>query len=143
MPPVPQPIAGEPSLVRLWAQTVTGQELDRAGDVANSCDGVGISALYYTVTVPAGMRLIDLSVPLEHLSTSEPLPARIHYVRHDGEGLAQMQQFFGVGPADLVYSGGQGWAIEEIHAITHTGTHVDAPRHPGRNRLGSCGCRAA
>lgn len=76
-------------------------------------------------------RLIDLSVPLEHLSVSEPLPARIHYVRHDGEGLQQMQQFFGVASEDLVYSNGLGWAVEEIQAITHTGTHVDAPSHYG------------
>jgi kynurenine formamidase len=26
-----------------------------------------------------------------------------------------------------VFSEGRGWAIEEIQAITHTGTHVDAP----------------
>lgn len=77
------------------------------------------------------MRIIDLSVPLEHLAASEPMPAKIHYVTHDGEGLAQMQQFFGVSPNDLVYSDGQGWAVEEIHAITHTGTHVDAPYHYG------------
>src|SRR5262249_21975020 len=32
---------------------------------------------------------------------------------------------------DLVTSGGLGWAIEEIQAITHTGTHVDAPYHYG------------
>src|SRR5580698_1552945 len=78
-----------------------------------------------------GCRLVDLSVPLEHLAASEPLPAQIHYVRHAEEGLAQMQQFFGVTPADLVYSNGQGWAVEEIQAITHTGTHVDAPYHYG------------
>jgi kynurenine formamidase len=42
-----------------------------------------------------------------------------------------MQQFFGARPEDLVWSGGQGWAIEEIQAITHTGTHVDAPYHYG------------
>lgn len=77
------------------------------------------------------VRLIDLSVSLEHEAASEPMPARIHYVRHDGEGLQQMQQFFGVKPDDLVYSSGQGWAVEEIHAITHTGTHVDAPYHYG------------
>jgi kynurenine formamidase len=76
-------------------------------------------------------RLIDLSVPLEHEATSEPFPARIHYVRHDGEGLQQMQQFFGVKADDLVYSDGQGWAVEEFSAITHTGTHVDAPYHYG------------
>jgi kynurenine formamidase len=74
-------------------------------------------------------RLIDLSVPLEHRAVSEPLPAQIRYVRHDGEGLQQMRQFFGVKPEDLVWSNGLGWAIEEVQAITHTGTHVDAPYH--------------
>jgi kynurenine formamidase len=82
------------------------------------------------------LRLVDISVPLEHRAPSEPLPAEIHYVRHDGEGLGQMQQFFGVTPADLVYSQGQGWAVEEIRAITHTGTHVDAPYHYGAQSEG-------
>ncbi len=82
------------------------------------------------------VRLIDLSVPLEHQSVSEPMPASIHYVDHAGEGLQQMQQFFGVRPEDLVYSAGQGWAIEEIRAITHTGTHVDAPYHYGAQSEG-------
>ncbi len=77
------------------------------------------------------MKIIDLSVPLEHAAVSEPLPPAIRYITHDGEGLAQMRQFFGVRPEDLVYSSGQGWAIEEVTAITHTGTHVDAPYHYG------------
>lgn len=77
------------------------------------------------------LRLVDLSVPLEDHAVSEPLPARIRYLRHEVEGLAQMQQFFGVRPEDLVASGGRGWAVEEISAITHTGTHVDAPYHYG------------
>jgi kynurenine formamidase len=76
-------------------------------------------------------RLIDLSVPLEHDAASEPVPARVRYVRHDGEGLQQMRQFLGVRPEDLVWSGGLGWAVEEVQAITHTGTHVDAPYHYG------------
>lgn len=76
-------------------------------------------------------RIIDLSVPLEHHAVSEPMPAKIHYVHHEGEGLEQMRQFFGVKPEDLVASNGLGWAIEEIQAITHTGTHVDAPYHYG------------
>ena len=75
------------------------------------------------------IRLIDLSVPLAHCAASEPMPPDIHYVTHDGEGLAQMEQAFGIRAADLVYSGGLGWALEEVHAITHTGTHVDAPYH--------------
>ena len=78
-----------------------------------------------------GYRLIDLSVPLEHDAVSEPMPARIRYITHDGDGLRQMQQFFGVKPEDLVWSNGLGWAIEEVQAITHTGTHVDAPYHYG------------
>jgi kynurenine formamidase len=78
-----------------------------------------------------GYRLIDLSVPLEHQAGSEPMPAQIRYARHDGEGLQQMRQFLGVRPEDLVYSNGLGWAVEEIRAITHTGTHVDAPYHYG------------
>jgi kynurenine formamidase len=74
-------------------------------------------------------RIVDLSVPLEHRAASEPMPAEIHYVAHDAEGLQQMQRFFGVKAEDLVYSAGLGWAVEEIRAITHTGTHVDAPYH--------------
>jgi kynurenine formamidase len=81
-------------------------------------------------------RLIDLSVPLEHASPSEPAPATIRYARHDCEGLAQMQHLLGVRPEDLVYSGGLGWAVEEVQAITHTGTHVDAPYHYGPTSAG-------
>ena len=80
---------------------------------------------------PLNFQIIDLSVPLEHLANSEPLPAKIEYITHEAEGLRQMEQFFGVSPKDLVYSGGRGWAIEQIKAITHTGTHVDAPYHYG------------
>lgn len=82
------------------------------------------------------LELIDISVPLEHQSSSEPMPGSIHYVKHDGEGLAQMKSFFGVSEEDLVWSSGQGWAIEEIQAITHTGTHVDAPYHYGATSAG-------
>src|SRR5262249_23352560 len=81
--------------------------------------------------MPAKVRLIDLSVPLENNAVSEPMPPRIRYVASDGEGLAQMRQFFGVEPKDLGWSGGLGWALGEVQAITHTGTHVDAPYHYG------------
>jgi kynurenine formamidase len=77
------------------------------------------------------LRLIDLSVPLENNAVSEPIPASINYITHADEGLKQMVRSFGVKPEDLVYSDGHGWAIEEVHAITHTGTHVDAPYHYG------------
>lgn len=81
-------------------------------------------------------RIIDLSVPLENDAVSEPRPGKIRYITHDAEGLEQMQLFFGVQPEDLVYSEGQGWAIEELNAITHTGTHVDAPYHYGQTSEG-------
>jgi kynurenine formamidase len=77
------------------------------------------------------VRLIDLSVPLESGAVSEPAPAQVRYARHDGEGLQQMRQLFGVRPEDLVYSDGLGWAVEEVQGLTHTGTHVDAPYHYG------------
>jgi len=76
-------------------------------------------------------RLIDLSVSLVSHSKSEPMPAEIRYITHEGEGLAQMQALFGITAEQLVPSGGKGWAIEEVRAITHTGTHVDAPYHYG------------
>jgi kynurenine formamidase len=77
------------------------------------------------------MRLIDLSVPLQHLAASEHLPARIRYITYDAEGLGQMQAVFGIKAEDLVYSEGRGWAVEQIEAITHTGPHVDPPYHYG------------
>src|SRR5262245_39563312 len=79
--------------------------------------------------MPGKWRLIDLSVSLESGAAHEPLPPQISYVTHEGEGLRQMEHFFGVRPEHLVYSGELGWALEEVTAITHTGTHVDAPWH--------------
>ena len=70
-------------------------------------------------------QIIDLSVPLEHRAASEPMPAEIHYVTHDGEGRPQLQQFFGVREEDLVYSDGLGWATRG-----DPGHH--AHRHPRR-----------
>ena len=93
-------------------------------------------------------RIIDLSIPLEHRAASEPMPADIHYVTHEAEGREQIQRFLGVAPQNLVYSGGLGWAVEEIRAITHTGTHVNAPYHyaptsEGRARARSTKCRSS
>ena len=86
------------------------------------------------------MRLIDLSVPLEDAAAHEPVPARIAYATHEGQGLQQMRQLLGVRPEDLAYSGGLGWAVEEVQAITHTGTHVDAPYHYGPASEGKPAC---
>ncbi|HEV3257799.1 MAG TPA: cyclase family protein, partial [Gemmataceae bacterium] len=80
--------------------------------------------------MPGKFRMIDLSVPLEHGAVSEPVPTQIRYARHE-QGLRQMQHLFGVKPEDLIDSNGLGWAVEEVQALTHTGTHVDAPYHYG------------
>ena len=74
-------------------------------------------------------RIIDLSVPFVHQAAHEPLPPSIRYVEHHPEGAQMMREFFGMKGEDLVLSEGQGWALEEINAVTHTGTHVDAPYH--------------
>jgi len=34
-------------------------------------------------------RLIDLSVPLEHVSASEPVPATIRYARHQNRSIQE------------------------------------------------------
>ena len=74
--------------------------------------------------------LIDLSVPLEHGAVSEPLKPKIRYIDHK-KGAWQMRFLFGVKRKQLKVSQGLGWAMEKITAITHTGTHVDAPYHYG------------
>ena len=72
--------------------------------------------------------LIDLSVSLEDGAVSEPLKPKIRYTDHR-KGFWQMKFLFGVKKDQLKRSGGLGWALEKITAITHTGTHVDAPYH--------------
>lgn len=74
--------------------------------------------------------IIDLSVPLADNAVSEPWPARIRYLSHR-KGAWQMRWLFGARKRDLGASGGLGWAVETVNAMTHTGTHVDAPWHYG------------
>ncbi|MDF1861191.1 MAG: cyclase family protein [Verrucomicrobiales bacterium] len=74
--------------------------------------------------------LIDLSVPLQHGAVSEPLKPKIRYIDHK-KGAWQMRFLFGVKAKQLLRSRGLGWAMEKVSAITHTGTHVDAPYHYG------------
>jgi kynurenine formamidase len=75
------------------------------------------------------VKIIDLSVPIEYGSVCEPWPPNIRYSPDHRQGAAEMRQRFGVGPKDLLYSGGLGWAYEELTLITHVGTHLDAPWH--------------
>jgi len=69
--------------------------------------------------------LIDLSVSLGP-SASEHVPVSIEYLSHAGGG-AHLAELTGVAQKDLC--GGLGWASERISAITHSGTHIDAPFH--------------
>lgn len=72
-------------------------------------------------------RMVDLSVPIEP-SPSERVGVSIRYVGHE-EGALEMCRIFGASRHDLPSTGG--WAGEEVHLITHSGTHVDAPWHYG------------
>lgn len=76
-------------------------------------------------------KIVDLSVGIIPEAVHEPWKPSVHYLTHDGEGLEWMQSMFKAAPEDLVWSGGLGPAFEEVTAITHCGTHVDAPWHYG------------
>lgn len=76
-------------------------------------------------------RILDLSTGIEHQAAHEPWKPSIRRIRHDVEGLEWMENAFGAEPDDLGPSGGLGPAFEEVTAITHCGTHVDAPYHYG------------
>jgi kynurenine formamidase len=77
------------------------------------------------------MRLIDLSVTIEHDAVSELVPPKIDVRDHDAGGLEVFRTAFGARPEDLVYSGGLGPRDEILTVMSHTGTHVDAPLHYG------------
>ena len=77
------------------------------------------------------VRMIDLSVAIEHEAPGELETPRVEYITHQGAGLETMRRVFGCEASDLVYSNGQGWAVENLTASSHCGTHVDAPYHYG------------
>jgi kynurenine formamidase len=79
----------------------------------------------------ARLTLIDLSVSLEHDAAGERTRPRIEYVTHEAGGLKGMMDTFGAAPGDFVYSGGHGWAVENLTVGSHTATHIDAPYHYG------------
>ena len=82
------------------------------------------------------LRLIDLSVSIEHDAVGELGKPRIEYVTHDAGGLKSMMEIFGAAPEHLVYSSGHGWAVENLAVGSHTATHVDAPYHYGATSEG-------
>ena len=75
------------------------------------------------------MKIIDLSIPIEHGLPSDPQQQIPQIDYHDHKRTAEtMAAFFGKATvADLPE--GNGWAIEFLTLSTHTGTHLDAPYH--------------
>jgi kynurenine formamidase len=82
---------------------------------------------------PADYDLIDLSIGIEADVASEPWPPSVESFDHeDGADLLAerlREQGYVVEAADFPDELGLAW--EEITAITHTGTHMDAPWHYG------------
>lgn len=76
-------------------------------------------------------RMIDLSVGIIPDAPYEPWKPSVRYLTHEREGLDWIKTTFGAKEEDLIRSGGKGAAFEEVTAITHAGTHVDAPWHYG------------
>lgn len=82
------------------------------------------------------LRMIDLSVSLEHDAAGELAKPKIDYLTHDGGGLKGMMNTFGAKPEHFVYSNGHGWAVENLALSSHTATHIDAPYHYGSTSEG-------
>ena len=83
----------------------------------------------YERTLIMARKLIDISIPLDNdtISDPEPFQPKITYMNHK-ETAEQVCSFFpGLKPEDL--PDGEGWAVEKIELITHNGTHLDAPYH--------------
>ncbi len=74
-------------------------------------------------------RTVDLSIFLENDIISDPpgFQPKIDYVTHADSAKDVALFFPGLTEAEL--PDGQGWAIEWVHAMTHNGTHLDAPYH--------------
>jgi len=77
--------------------------------------------------------LVDLSVGIEDGVASEPNPATIERTNHreGAERLAENLHAMGHEIEADNFPEGDALAWEEIHAVTHTATHMDAPYHYG------------
>lgn len=81
----------------------------------------------------ADVEIVDLSIGIEPGIESEPTPASLDRYDH-GAGATQLADTLQEMGSDVTQSDfpdGMGLAWEEVHAITHTGTHLDAPWHYG------------
>jgi len=76
-----------------------------------------------------GMKIIDLSIPIENDVKSDPEGYRpsIQYVDHR-QSLPGLQAFF-PGLEAQAMPDAEAWAIEHVTLNTHNGTHLDAPWH--------------
>lgn len=75
------------------------------------------------------MKIIDLSIPIEHGLPSDPPPQIPLIDYHDHKSTAAaMAAFFGNATVEDLPDG-NGWAIEFMKLSTHSGTHLDAPWH--------------
>jgi kynurenine formamidase len=82
----------------------------------------------------SGTRVVDLSIPIEPGVASEPWPAEIERFDHreGADLLAENLRALGIeSVAGEDFPEGMGLAWEQLQAITHTGTHLDAPWHYG------------
>jgi kynurenine formamidase len=81
----------------------------------------------------ANAELVDLSIGLEPGAASEPWPPEVEYFDHaeGAELLAENLRGLGHDVEAADFPDGQGLAWEEVRAIPHTGTHLDAPWHYG------------
>ncbi len=74
-------------------------------------------------------QIIDISIPIENDVQSDPpgYCPKVEYLDQKSS-VPQLLQFFpGLKEDDL--PGGEAWAIEWVHLMTHNGTHLDAPYH--------------
>ncbi|WP_254821039.1 cyclase family protein [Haloglomus halophilum] len=81
----------------------------------------------------ADAELVDLSIGLEPGAASEPWPPDVEYFDHDQGAQLLSENLHGLGydvdASDFPDRHGLAW--EEVHAIPHAGTHLDAPWHYG------------
>ena len=71
------------------------------------------------------MKIIDLSIPHENGAT-EPYPPSIEFSSHEA-GAARLAKLAGVTAED--FPNGMALATDRISGSSHSGTHIDAPRH--------------